>query len=66
MKVKGEGLLVKSFRKSKWTDKNSEEEMIKYYPMHPNFYEKCLKAFGAETYDGPGENFSYQIMTIDN
>ena len=34
--------------------------------MHPNFYEKCLKAFGAETYDGPGEHFNYQIMTIDN
>lgn len=59
MKVKEEDLLVKFCRKNNWTEKNSEEEMIKYYPIHLNFYEKCLKAFGAEIYDGPGE-----ILTI--
>ena len=52
--------------KSSWRDKSSGKEMTKYDPKHLHFSEKCLKAFDAETYDGPGESFNCQIMTIDN
>ena len=66
MKPKEEGLLVKSCRKSSWRDKSSGKEMTKHDRKHPQFSEKCLKAFDAEIYDGPGESLNYQIITIDN
>ena len=62
---KDDVLVVKSYGKISWTDKNTGQERQKFGPMYIHFKEDCLKTFSDKVY-APGESFDFGKIKIDS
>ena len=58
-------LVVKSYGKISWTDKNTGQERQKFGLMYIHFKEDCLKTFSDKFY-APGESFDFGKIKIDS
>ena len=65
IKPEDDGLLVRSYGTSTWTDRTTGAERSKFGPMYIHFNEKCLETFDSENFYGPGSHFDYSRIQID-
>ena len=58
-----DGMLIKTYGTTRWTDKSTGDEMSKYGPMYIHLNETCLKRH-TKKYYRPDEKFDYSIITL--
>ena len=58
-----DGMLIKTYGTTRWTDKNMGDEMSKYGPMYIHLNETCLKRH-TKKYCRPDEKFDCSIITL--
>ena len=61
--TQNDGMLIKTYGTTRWTDKKTGNEMSKYGPMYIHFNETCLKRH-TKKYYRPDEKFDYSIITL--
>ena len=58
-------LIVKSYGKKSWTDKNNWNRKEKYGPMYIHFTNECLENYDSDNYNAPGESFPFSDIKVD-
>ena len=66
IKPEDDGLLVRTYGRTTWTDKSTGAERSKFGPMYVHFNQKCLENSDSETFYGPSKSFDYSKITIDD
>ena len=61
--AQNDGMLIKTYGTTRWTDKKTGKEMSKYGPMYIHFNETCLKRH-TKKYYSLEEKFDYSIITL--
>lgn len=61
-----DGLLVRTYGKTTWTDKSTGAERSKFGPMYVHFNQKCLENSDSENFYGPSKSFDYSRIKIDD
>ena len=59
------GLLVRTYGTTTWTERGNGREMSKYGPMYIHFSCSCLKAFDSKNYYGVNDTFDYQRTIVE-
>ena len=62
-RCQNDGMFIKTYGTTRWTDKKTGKEMGKHGPMYIHFNETCLKRH-TKKYYGPDERFDYSIITL--
>ena len=61
-----DGMLVKSYGTSTWTDRKTGQEKSKFGPICIYFNSQCLGTSDRENNYGPGKRFDYKRIQVDN
>ena len=61
--TQNDGMLIKTYGTTRWTNKKTGKEMSKYGAMYIHFNETCLKRH-TKKYHRPDEKFDYSIITL--
>ena len=61
--TQNDGMLIKTYGTTRWTDKKTGKEMSKHGPMYIHFNETCLKRH-TKKYYRLEEKFDYSIITL--
>ena len=59
------GLLVRTYGTTTWTERGTGREMSKYGPMYIHFSGRCLKAFDSKNYYEVNDTFDYQRIIVE-
>ena len=59
-------LIVKSYGKTTWTEKNTGKDRCKYGPSYIHFLDNCLKNFDTDHFYAPGELFCFDRIKISS
>ena len=60
-----EGMLVRSYGTSSWTDRKTGASKSKYGKLYIHFNQKCLEAFDSKNFYGPGHQFDFKRIKVD-
>ena len=61
-----DGMPVKSYGTSTWTDKKTGQKKSRFGSMYFYFNSQCFGIFDGENNDGPGKRFDYKRIQVDN
>ena len=61
--TQNDGMFIKTYGTTRWTDKKTGKEMSKYGPMYIHFNKTCLKRH-TKIYYKPDEKIDYSIITL--
>ena len=61
--TQNDGMLIKTYGTTRWTDKKTGNEISKYGPMYIHFNKTYQKRHTKEYYR-PDEKFDYSIITL--
>ena len=59
-------LIVKSYGKTTWADKNTGKERCKYGPLYIHFLNNCLKNFDTDHFSASGEQLCFDRNKISS